>query len=696
MLQSGLHSVPATDLRRARTLFEACSLRHDDPSAWLDRECGDDRELRELVESMLAAEDEHAILDRPLCLAAEGPKDGLALHPGDQVGGWEVIREIGTGGMGAVYLAKESAGISEIPCALKIIRWPSREFARRFEREQAILRALDHPNIARFIDAGVTENKCPWFVMEYVDGQPIDRYALAHLLDVDALIQLFRQICGAVAYLHRNLVIHRDLKPGNILITAAGGVKLLDFGIAKLLDSPADFGASANTITALMTPDYASPEQVRGKATSTLTDVFSLGVLLYELLTGSKPFTGANAGMHEVLRRICEEEPEKPSVAAARHPEYGSRIRSLRGELDNIVLKAMRAAPEERYRTVEELDADLGRYLGGLPVNAQADSLLYRARKFVARHKTGVVAAAAIVILLAGGVVTTSIEAGVARRALAQAEAQAANAEAARAVASAEERGEEEQRKRAESQAALAQQERANAERRLRQMEALAQGVIEIYKSPDARNVPPQTAALIAGQAKDSLESLGAEGLLTPELAPIYAGMQIASGKTWRIPEGWNARETTPEEYQVGVDRNFVHGGRQSLFIRSLTPMPQGETILSQAFAATNFEGRRVRLSAFLASAGGSVNAILWLQATGPNGIAAGAATPISGPARWMNRELVVDIPARAEAIQFGLRLAGSGTIWADDFRFEQVSTAVPLTVSPRRDGPVNLDFSSK
>src|SRR4051812_42587233 len=209
MPQSAIIASQPTELQRARALFEACSREPKSPAALLDRECGEDRELRELVERMLAAEEaEHPILDRPLCLPAAEPKDGFTLRPGDRTGGWEVIREIAAGGMGAVYLAKKADGSDESPHALKIIRWPSREFARRFEREQAILRGLDHPNIARFIDGGVTDDKRPWFVMEYVDGQPIDEYALVNLVGIGDLIQLYRQICGAVAHLHRNLIVH--------------------------------------------------------------------------------------------------------------------------------------------------------------------------------------------------------------------------------------------------------------------------------------------------------------------------------------------------------------------------------------------------------------------------------------------------------------------------------------------------------
>jgi hypothetical protein len=696
MGHAGATTIHPVDLRRARALFEACSATAAPQTDLLDRECGGDHELRALVESMLAAEaGEHPVLDRPLCLAASEP-DGFTLQPGARTGDWEVIREIASGGMGAVYLAKNFRATGDELYALKIVRWPSRDFARRFDREQAILRGIDHPNIARFVDGGVADENCPYLVMEYVDGQPIDRYALAHRLRVEQLIELFRDVCGAVAYLHRNLIVHRDLKPGNILITPAGGVKLVDFGIAKLLDSPDPSGNNSQTLTGLMTPDYASPEQIRGKATSTLTDVYSLGVLLYELLSGRRPFADPAVAMHEILRRICEAEPDKPSAVAARRPEYVNRMRKLRGELDNIVLKAMRAAPEQRYRTVEELDEDLRRHLTGLPVIAQADSVLYRTHKFVARHMAGVSAAAAIVVLLAGGIVATTIEAGIARKALKQAEVQAENAEAARAIALAEERGEEEQRRRAENAALMAQEERANAERRLQQLQSLARGAIEIYRSQGDQALPPQTAALIAGQARNSLKSLGAEGLLTPELASLYAGMQINADKKWSVPEGWSAAESAPDQYRVGIDRNFAHGGRQSLFIRSGARAPAGIAVVYQTFAAVPYRGKRVRLSAFLASTEISAGAVMTIRTFGPNDAGPEAVSGLFGANGWTNRELVIDVPAEAGTIQFGIRLQGAGTVWADDFRFEEVSAAVPLSVPEHRDRPMNLDFRAK
>ena len=236
----------------------------------------------------------NAVLDRP---AVSGGMPGdRGLPPGSTVGPYRILREIGSGGMGVVYLAgREGAEAGEL-CALKILRWPSPELSRRFQQEQAILSRLAHKNVARLLDMGRTAGEKPYFVMEYVEGEPIHRYCERMELGLEERLGLFRQVCAAVRYLHQNLVIHRDLKPANILVTANGTVKLVDFGIAKLLESSGVLGSSAETGTGLMTPDYASPEQIRGGPASTLTDVYALGILLYELLTGTNPFAAPRGG----------------------------------------------------------------------------------------------------------------------------------------------------------------------------------------------------------------------------------------------------------------------------------------------------------------------------------------------------------------------------------------------------------------
>jgi eukaryotic-like serine/threonine-protein kinase len=274
---------------RVREVFEAASSEQDVArEALLRRECHGDDELRALVERMLEADAEpHARLDQPLC-AISRSVEGPVFESGSMVGPYQIVRGIASGGMGAVYLARLPEGIDGPLVALKIMRGVSAEFSRRFQQERHILTYLQHPNIARLLDAGTTPESHPYFAMEYVDGAPLDLYCQQNRLSMQERVRLFRQVCGAVHYLHQNLVVHRDLKPGNVLVTSDGTVKLLDFGIAKWPNSSRT--NLADTSTMLMTPGYASPEQVRGLPTSTLTDVYGLGVLLYELLSGVTPF----------------------------------------------------------------------------------------------------------------------------------------------------------------------------------------------------------------------------------------------------------------------------------------------------------------------------------------------------------------------------------------------------------------------
>lgn len=377
-------------LHRARNLFEAAIAEQGAArEAVLAHIAADDAELRALVESMILADGEpHAILDAPLRtavpgIAADAPH---VLDPGAQIGAYRIVKEIGSGGMGTVYLA-ESA---EERYAIKVMRSSSPKLLRRFEQEQAILQSLRHRNIARLVDSGVTESHTPYLVMEFVEGLPIHDYCEQNHITFEGRIQLFRQVAEAVMHLHRHLIIHRDLKPPNILVTADGTAKLVDFGIAKLLG---DASMALTTHLGLMTPDYASPEQVRGGAVSTGTDVYLLGMLLYELLTGDLPFRDRHAPLHETLRRICEDEPAKPSTLVARaglpQEERRQLVRRLRGELDHILLKAVEKDPRRRYASVEQLDEDLGHYLDHHQASGQGDSALSRMCKFAGRHTSG-------------------------------------------------------------------------------------------------------------------------------------------------------------------------------------------------------------------------------------------------------------------------------------------------------------------
>ena len=340
------------------------------------------------------------------------PASGSGEWQPDWVGPYRLVRELGRGGMGAVYLAERSDEEFVQQVALKMVAGAaSRELRRRFLHERQILAGLDHPAIARLLDAGTTDAGVPYLVMEYVDGIPIDDYCDGHGLDLKQRLDLFARVCGAVDYAHRNLVVHRDLKPGNILVTPEGEPKLLDFGIAKLL---AEEGGENPEITRLnrvpLTPAYASPEQIRGDAITTASDVYSLGVVLYQLLTGRKPYRLSGRPAAEIERVVCGETPPRPSTIVTQPAEGGAErgpalerrklARELAEDLDNVVLKALAKLPEERYGSAADLAEDLDRYQRGMPVSARAATWSYRARRFVGRHRLGVAAAAGVVALL--------------------------------------------------------------------------------------------------------------------------------------------------------------------------------------------------------------------------------------------------------------------------------------------------------
>jgi non-specific serine/threonine protein kinase/serine/threonine-protein kinase len=351
-----------------------------------------------------------------------------------RIGPYKLIREIGSGGMGSVYLAQRDDEFNKRVAIKLVKRGMDTEFiVRRFRNERQILASLDHPNIARLLDGGSIEDGRPYFVMDYIEGQPITRYCDANRLSTAERLRLFCEVCSAVHYAHQNLVIHRDIKPQNILVTADGTPKLLDFGIAKLLnpDSAAYTVDITGASVRLMTPEYASPEQVRSDPITTSTDVYSLGVLLYELLTGRRPYRITSRSPLDLLRIICEEQPDKPSTAVGRsktetahdgetvvvitpesvsenrdsHPE--KLRRRLKGDIDNIVLMAMRKEPQRRYSSADQFASDIRRHLAGLPVSARKDTLAYRSGKFIKRNRAGVVAALLIVVALVAGAVST-------------------------------------------------------------------------------------------------------------------------------------------------------------------------------------------------------------------------------------------------------------------------------------------------
>ena len=361
--------------------------------------------------------------------------DGDAPALDRRIGPYRILRELGQGGMGVVYLAARADEQFRKRVALKVIRSgaASEEVVRHFKRERQILAGLDHPNIAKLLDGGTTDDGLPYFVMEHIEGEPLLAYCDSRKLPVAERLKLFQAICSAVQYAHRNLVVHRDLKPGNILVAEDGSPRLLDFGIAKLLNP--ELAGEAPTATALvMTPAYASPEQASGGRVTTATDVYSLGVVLYELLTGHLPYRLLSRQPLEILKAISEQEPEKPSTAVGRTedvtaPPGGVALhvtpdrvsstregtpdrlqRRLRGDLDNILMLALRKEPPRRYASVEAFSDDIRRYLEGLPVKARQPTAGYRAGKFVRRHVAGVAASAVFVVLLIGFAVAMAVQ----------------------------------------------------------------------------------------------------------------------------------------------------------------------------------------------------------------------------------------------------------------------------------------------
>jgi eukaryotic-like serine/threonine-protein kinase len=366
---------------------------------------------------------------------------------GTRIGPYRIVRELGRGGMGTVYLATRGDDEFEKRVALKVLKrgMDTEAIVQRFRSERQILASLEHPFISGLLDGGTTPDGLPYFAMEFVDGKPIDEYCDAHELDTTARLHLFRKICAAVQHAHQNLIIHCDIKPANVLVTMDGTPKLLDFGIAKLVN-PVAGQTLALTLdgSPLMTPEYASPEQVRGGAITTATDVYSLGVLLYELLTGRRPYQLTSRTPAEIARVICDSEPERPSTAVTTFPprpaetgahestaaERGNRApidrqqlrRRLAGDLDTIVLKALNKEPARRYVSVDQFSEDVRRHLAGLPVLARRDTPGYRIAKFVGRNRLAVTAATLVLIALVAGIVATAWQARIARRESARAE----------------------------------------------------------------------------------------------------------------------------------------------------------------------------------------------------------------------------------------------------------------------------------
>jgi len=441
--------MPPDAQRIAELVKSALELPPEDRASFLDRECSGDPAMRAEIASLLQQQEGVSrFIEVPaLHLAAESFLGQGAFGAGQIIGHYEIVSLIGSGGMGEVYLAQDRQLDRRV--ALKLIRrgLNSEDIVRHFKREEHLLASLNHPNIAQLYGSGLTADGVPFFVMEYVEGQRLDDYCNERKLETKERLQLFRKVCSAVTYAHQRLVIHRDLKPANVRVTAEGEPKLLDFGIAKLID--AENGQSSGmtlTLQGVMTPEYASPEQVRGESMTTASDVYSLGVVLYELLTGQRPYRLTSRRPEELSRAITEQTPARPSKAirgaslkarpravALRYgqlagnrnlPQAGcaTNPKSLRGDLDNIVLMAMRKEPARRYESAAQFSADIQRHLEELPVVARKDTFTYRASKFIRRHRVAAAAAFLILLSLVGGIIATTWQAQVARHEKAKAE----------------------------------------------------------------------------------------------------------------------------------------------------------------------------------------------------------------------------------------------------------------------------------
>jgi tetratricopeptide (TPR) repeat protein len=437
--------------------FASVDLPREDQARFLDEHCGLDPSLRREVESLLAAD--HPKMGEKVFAAIEAEAQSLANVPtpvGSRLGAYRVVKEIGSGGMGTVYLGTRDDELYQKQVAIKLIRhgMDTADVLDRFRHERQILANLDHPYIARLIDGGTAPDGRPFFVMEYVEGTPVDTFCSERSLDATARCRLFLLICEAVSHAHRNLVVHRDLKPGNIFVSGNGTPKLLDFGVAKLLDANAESGSAKTMSPGLLTPEYASPEQVRGLAVTTASDVYSLGAILYELLTGTRAHSLAGRSALEIQRVICEEEVRRPSLCDP----------SLDADLENIILMAMRKEPERRYQSVDQLAEDVRRHLDGRTVLAHQDSLQYRAGKFAHRHRAAIAGAALFIAVLIGGTAAATLQAKRAIREQEIAEQQRQRAIESQARAERSQKEAELQRAYADAQRSQAELDRTAAE----------------------------------------------------------------------------------------------------------------------------------------------------------------------------------------------------------------------------------------
>lgn len=471
---------------------------------------GADTEILAEVRQMLSADDESLIQHSPFSKLSEEAANGAIP---EKIGHYKILREVGRGGMGVVYEAVRDDGEFSQKAAIKIIKrgMDSDDILRRFRNERQILAELQHPNIARLLDGGVTGSGSPYYVMEFIEGMPIDIYCRQNDLGIREILELFRQVCSAVSYAHNQLIVHRDLKPSNIIVTSERTIKLLDFGIAKVLSTDASDALGTATQLGMMTPAYASPEQIRGEKVTTASDVYSLGVIFYELLTGDRPYHTDGKSIAEVVELVCNSELRRPSDATsggqlrpeiqAISPKLKTQSRLFKGDLDNIALKALQKEVLRRYQSVEQFSEDIRRHLIGQPVSARPDTPSYRFKKFISRNRGPVFAGTLIFISLCIGI-------GIALW-----------------------------------QAKRAEQERARAENRFAEVRELANSVIFKYHDAIAA-LPGSTAAreMLVRDATRYLDNLAKESEENPalqrELALAYIKLGDVLGKAYSANVG--------------------------------------------------------------------------------------------------------------------------------------------------------------
>lgn len=391
----------ALDWNRVAELFpDLLALPPARRAAFLERHCAGAPALRAELESLLNAAESESRLDRALSIESpEVAEPTASMHVDERLGAWRIVRLLGRGGMGEVYLGERVEGGFAQSAAIKRLRVDTIGHTERFDAERNILAQLDHPHIARLLGGGISDDGRAWMAMDYVEGDNLTEYCRKRKLDLSARLALFDQICSAVAYAHTHLVIHRDLKPSNILVTGEGQAKLLDFGIAKLVDRADE---AHQTRTAPLTPDHAAPEQLEGGGATTAVDIYTLGVLLYEMLCGQRPWAAGSTPISLVVDRLLREEPPPPSRATGTDRSV-AELKKLRGDLDAIVMRCMRKSPRDRYPTVDALREDLRRWREHRPVEARRGATGYALRRWVWRHRLSLVATAVVFATLLGG-----------------------------------------------------------------------------------------------------------------------------------------------------------------------------------------------------------------------------------------------------------------------------------------------------